>query len=494
MYRLLLNGLLMLLLVATVFSFFGFLPFTSPQLLFSALILIIFAYLFNLFFSKFLSIPINSESAVISALILTFISSPATNFSEIISLIVLAFLAMLSKYLLVIKRKHIFNPAAVSAFIFTLLGLSTISWWVATPSLLPFVSVLGFLVVKKIRRFPLLFAFLFASFLSISFNNQLYTLSFESYWSSWWSVLQSWPIVFFAAIMLTEPLTMPPHRQSQIIYGLLVGIIFGINFQWGVLYSTPQLALLIGNFFSFLLSSKQKLILTLEKKIEHGDDLYEFIFLPNQKLFFQAGQYLEWTLPQLISDNRGNRRYFTIASSPLDEEIHLVVRIGQPASSFKQGLLTMEKGQQLLAGQLAGDFLLPKQKNKKMVWIAGGIGITPFISMTKFLLSEGKKRQINFFYTSGQEKDFIFKELWEHASKKLGMKLHYVLTDKDSPKNWAGLRGRLTTSRLRKLLGELNDKIYYLSGPNLMVDAYKDLLLNAGVKRSQIMTDYFPGF
>lgn len=495
MYRLVLYGLLLLVFNALLLALFNFLPFTAGQLFFSLLVLLGFSYLFNQLFAGLFKAVVNSESAAITALILTLISSPLSRVGDVWLLLLLAFLAMASKYLLAIKKKHLFNPAAAAALLFSLLGLGLVNWWVATPLMLPVVTVLGLLVVRKIRRFPLLWSFLLASLLSITWHNRLMLGSGLQLTELWWEVLRSWPLVFFATIMLTEPLTMPPRKRSQILYGLVVGFLFGSNFHWGPFYSTPQLALLVGNLLAYFVSSKQKLTLHLKEKILHGQDIYELVFQPDQPLQFQAGQYLEWTLGMHKTDSRGNRRYFTVASAPTQADLRLVVKITAPASQFKQTLLNMQKGEQLVAANLAGDFVLPADKKEKLVWIAGGIGVTPFLSMTRFLLDQKEKREVHFFYAGSQVTDFIHQDLWSQAEQELGFKTHYVLTQKQAaPKNWQGYVGYLTAEILQRELGKDNNYRYYLSGPNQMVDAYKALLLKMGVKSRQIMTDYFPGF
>ena len=104
-----------------------------------------------------------------------------------------------------------------------------------------------------------------------------------------------------------------------------------------------------------------------------GIDVHRFA--PNRKLAFAPGQYMEWTLGHNEPDSRGNRRYFTLASAPTEDELRVGVKFYQNSSTFKQAMLDMDQNSEIVAAQLAGDFVLPHDPQQKCVFIAGGIGI-----------------------------------------------------------------------------------------------------------------------
>jgi glycine betaine catabolism B len=293
------------------------------------------------------------------------------------------------------------------------------------------------------------------------------------------------PLVFFAFIMLTEPLTTPPTKLLQSFYGGLVGFLFAPQLRLGVLYTTPEIALLLGNIFSYIVSPKGKQLLKLKEKIQIGPNLFDFIFSSDGGVAFSPGQYMEWTLPHKGSDSRGNRRYFTVASSPTEEEIHLGVKFYDRSSSFKKNLLEMEPGQKMLVGQLSGDFTLPEDKNKKLVLVAGGIGITPFRSMIKYLIDKGEKRDVVLFYSNRTPDEIAYKELFERAQSSLGLKVVYVLT---------GNGEKITPELIKQEAPDYKDRIFYLSGPRSMVLAFEKALKTAEIPSGQIKIDYFPGF
>ena len=185
------------------------------------------------------------------------------------------------------------------------------------------------------------------------------------------------------------------------------------------------------------------------------------------------------------SDDRGVRRYFTISSSPTYDDLSIAVRLDpNKASTFKKKLLDLKVGDQLFVSQLSGDFVMPRNKKQKMAFIAGGIGVTPFASMIRYLLSRGQQRDVCLFYAAQNSNQFAYTDLFARAEN-VGVKTFYLATEKD---------GYLTAEKVKEKMPDYRSRLFYISGPNAMVENYKKMLLSAGVSHSQIRTDYFPGF
>lgn len=491
MYRLVLYGLLALVGNALVASNLGLIPYSLSQILWSLLVLSGLSHIFNRLLAKIFTCPTNAESATITSLILFFLFAPSSNFSGLFTLSVASLVAIASKFIISSRHAHLFNPAAIAAVLLPLFGFEAALWWVATPALLPLTIIVGLLVVYKTKRNALLTAFWLSSILTITYANWRFIDSWLGFGSE---LLLSWPLVFFSTIMLTEPLTMPPTRKLQIYYGLLVGLFFGLPFHFGLVYSSPELALVLGNFMAFFVSGKKTLFLTLLHKEQLANNIYEFVFRSSAPLRFQAGQYLEWTLTPKTPDSRGNRRFFTIASAPTETEIKVGVKVPSQASSFKQELLQLQPGENIFASQLAGDFILPSDPSEKIVMIAGGIGITPFRSQIKYLLDKQEHRDVVLIYSASRWQELVYQELWQEATKKIGLKLIQLCSGsaENLPKNWPGKMGRVTSKLIRDEISDWRERIFYLSGPSALVDDYKALLEKLGVKK--IVTDYFPGF
>lgn len=174
--------------------------------------------------------------------------------------------------------------------------------------------------------------------------------------------------------------------------------------------------------------------------------------------------------------------------------VHLGVRFYEKSSSYKQALYHIDGHTTLLAAQIAGDFTLPSNPSEKLVFIAGGIGITPFRSMLKYLLDTQQKRDIVLFYINRTVDEIAYKDVLSLAQTRLGVRVHFVLTDKASlPTRWSGFAGRLNEQMLATSLTDAHDRLYYLSGPPEMVRSTEECLLKLRISSGQIKKDFFPG-
>jgi len=491
MYRLLLYYLILLVAIAFIYCFLGFLAFSPFMLIFSTLFLVAVCYITNKVFAYIFEVPANVESVYITALILALILTPVRTYHDLPVLFWAGVWSMASKYIIAINRKHIFNPAALGVVITALTGIGSASWWIGTLPMLPF-ALLGVLIVRKIRRFDLVFYFFLAALGTII---GLSALKGSAPLSILKLTFSESPILFFAFVMLTEPLTTPPTKMLQAVYGIIVGILFSPQLKIAGFYTTPEIALLVGNVYSYIVSPKIKYILNLKEKVAIGENIVDFIFPRPAGFVFTPGQYMEWTLPHPKTDSRGNRRYFTIASSPTEDTVRLGVRFYPNASSFKKSLFVLEPKNPLLAGQLAGDFVLPKDSSKKLVFIAGGIGITPFRSIIKYLVDKNEKRDIILIHVNKVAKDAVYMDVLNEAHKKLGIKLVHTVTDeKTITSDWKGRVGRLTEQMIKEEVPDYSGRTFYISGSQAIVDSTKELLKSMKLSQKQIITDYFPGF
>lgn len=467
MYRLVLYVLIFFLFSALVLCILGFLSFSPVSLISSFAILIFFCRIFNKVFAQIFKAPTNVESVYITAFILSLIITPIRSVSEVPFFALVSMLAICSKFLLAISKKHLFNPAALGVFLSFYLFKFGASWWVGNPYMITAVLIGGFLVVRKVRRFSLILSFLLFSLIALSGKNlsQIFPLFINS------------PLLYFAFIMLTEPQTTPPTKNLQILYGGFVGL--SLN------YFTPEASLLLGNIFSYLFSSKDKLILTLDQKRLISPQTFDFVFKLNKKFIYKAGQYMEWTLSHQNPDSRGIRRYFTLASSPTEDDLKIGIKFYENSSTFKKALIALKRGDKIVASNLAGEFTLPSDLSKKIVFLAGGIGITPVRSMIKYLLDSSQTRDIYLFYSNKLEAEIVYRDIFEKA-KKIGLKVIYINTDQD---------GYLTKDMILQHVSDYRDRIYYLSGPHSMVDAFSKMLKkDLRLPEAQIKIDFFPGY
>jgi ferredoxin-NADP reductase len=498
MYRLMMYYLMALIAIAIIFGAFGILRFSPLSIIVSSLVIVGTCWIINAVCAKLLHIPANVESVYITAFILTLIISPiklipfdTAGFSF---LILASVFAMASKYILAINRKHVFNPAAIAVAITAFAFGQYASWWVGgNLPLLAFVVAGGLLVVRKIRRFDLVITFALAALASIV----LMSPGFDPFVTAEKAILHT-SLLFFAFVMITEPLTTPPTRPLRIAYGLFVGAIFSPATHVGSIYATPELVLLLGNVFSFLISPKRKYLLTLTSKEKIADNIYEFAFATDgKKIPFEPGQYMEFTLDGAGADLRGNRRYFTIASSPAESGIRLGIKFYNDApdgsSTFKKKLFALMPGDRVLGGSLMGDFTLPRDSAairktsapRKLAFIAGGIGITPFRSMVQALNDRSEPADIMLFYSNRAASEIAYKNIFDAAAETIGLRTKYINTETD---------GRIDAAYLMRELPDWRERIFYISGTHGMVTDFRKALRDLGIPQSHIKTDFFPGF
>ncbi|MEK7156584.1 MAG: RnfABCDGE type electron transport complex subunit D [Patescibacteria group bacterium] len=492
MYRLLLYYLLALWGAAVLFSAAGILPYNPVYLVASAGFLAAVSWLFNRVVALIWKVPVNAESSLITALILALIINPDKPSESFFFLIAVALIALASKYILAVRGKHIFNPAALGVVVAALFLDQSATWWVGgNLPMLPIVLIGGILVVRKLRHADLVVAFFCSALVStllpvvISGGPILPALT---------TALIRGPLFFFAFVMLTEPQTTPPRRLGRIFYGALVGFFFAPWVHIFSVYFTPELALALGNVFSYLISPKFKAVLKLKEMREIASGTYEFVFA-GRTPEFSPGQYAEWTLASEASDARGNRRYFTLASSPTEHDVRLGVKFYEKPSTFKKTLAGFTPGSTVLAGSIAGDFTLPRDKNQKLVFIAGGIGVTPFRSMVKYLLDSREVRDAVLFYSNKTEVEIAYKDLFDEAAASSNrFRVVYTLTDKATPSSWTGERGYVDAAMIEREVPDYKERTFYISGPHTMVTAFRDTLRQMDIPRRNIKTDYFPGF
>lgn len=500
MYKVVIYSLLSIILVAFLESFFGLISYSPLSLFTSLSVILVICIFLNFLICKIFNLPIQYDSSIITALILFLILSPVDSNQMLYSAIIASVLATLSKYILVLRNTHIFNPAAFGAFFVTLLGFGSAFWWVGSLYLLPIVLIAGLLVVYKTERFTLFYAGLFFAFIGavlISyFNNQNFLELLNA-------IFISGSTIFFLTIMLTEPHTITKNKVQQIFYAGLVVLLPTFFAITKITQIPPELALLIGNFASFYFSGRLRLRLKLKEIKQLSSDISEYIFetIPqtNKGVSFKSGQFMEWNLASDKTDSRGSRRYFTISSAP-GENISFATKF-PPAdeSSFKTTLKNLKIGDEVFATQLGGDFILPKNKKKNLAFIAGGIGITPFISHLRYLLKNNEQRNITLFYCVRIGQDIVFLDLLKEASFKLNTKVVFIVSEKESFQstehaNFHYETGYINENILKKYLTNIHDMDYYISGPNALVSVIKKTLFQQKIKDNKVHTDYFPGF
>ena len=221
----------------------------------------------------------------------------------------------------------------------------------------------------------------------------------------------------------------------------------------------------------------------VEHKKEAGDGV-SFIFEPQEALSWVAGQFLVYHLPHENADVRGIQRFFTISAAPYENHVMLTTRIfAENPSTFKQALMKMNQGNTVDTKGPDGDFILTEPE-KNYVFIAGGIGITPFRSIILDLAHKNEPLNIELLYANKTDEFFFKEELEKIASEHPSFKIQYVISPTHIDQNY-----------IEQNVEDWENKIFYVSGPEPMVEAFDKMLKqDMKIKEENVKTDYFPGY
>lgn len=491
MYRLALYYAAGLLAIAFELGFFKLVPQDPTALTFSAVLVTGTCWATNRLCAALWRVPVNSESVYITAAILALILPPVTaaDGMGVAGLILASVVAIASKFVLAVGRKHLFNPVAIGAVASGLLLNQPATWWVAgNLTLLPIVLVGGLLVTRKVQRFGMVGVYILANLavtLATTPPEMMATALQES-------ALYS-PLLFAGFAMLTEPLTSAHGRLSRLGYGAIVGALSSPNVHIGGFYLTPEIAFLAGNLFAYAASPKGRFKMTLLRVEKMAEGCYDFVFHTDRKLPFRPGQYLDWTLHVPSPDDRGNRRPFTIASAPTEREVRLGVKFYPKPSAYKRALAAMRPGDVIYGSQIAGTFTLPRNPDEKLAFIAGGIGVTPFRSMVQELINRGEERSIVMLYGNNRLDEVAYSHVFDRAAEDLGVRTVYAVAEDDVAD--AGFHsGFIDEDLILREIPDFRERTFYISGPRTMVVRFEAALKQLGVSRSRIKVDFFPGF
>lgn len=482
MYRLATITLAVVLAQAVLFAFLNVIG-PDPFAILGTLGVVIVATLgANEIAARLARVVPHRESSVITALIVTCIVQPSLTTPGLIAAAGAGIIAALSKYLIVWRGRHLLNPAATGVLIAGIIGYYAGQgvgfWWVATPALLPAVAIGALLLLDRTRRLDVGLIFIGLTIIIIGIR---LVATGTAPLGAITTVLQLFPVVFLAGFMLSEPLTLPPRRWQQWLTAAAVAVAFSVPFGFGPIYTSPELALVLGNIVAFAVSRRSGFSLRLVERVALSTFATEYRFEPSRPVPFDAGQYLELHLPH-AADIRGLRRTFTIASAPeqaVDSEaprIAIGIRTPEDGSSFKRVLGALEPGSRVAVTQTAGDFVLPRDASIPIIMVAGGIGMTPFASQLASLAERGEQRDIVVVVVSRNPGEVLYRDVLERASARI-----VELTPE-----------QLTTDALRELVPDLATRRGYVSGAPAIVAAGRAALRQGGVRR--VHTDYFAGY
>ena len=212
-----------------------------------------------------------------------------------------------------------------------------------------------------------------------------------------------------------------------------------------------------------------------------GYGLLPFTFVP--------GQFLNVAFS--IGGARMNRSY-SISSSPTQREyVELTVR-REPRGAVSRHILDLLKvGDQIETGGPVGRFTFTGTEADSIVLIAGGVGVTPMVSITRYLTERSWAGDIFFINVCRTPADNMFADEVA-ALQRVNPKLHVVVTmSRPEGTNWKGLRGHITKELLTQTVPDLVSRRIHLCGPPAMMTSVKAILTELGVTPDHVKTEAF---
>ncbi len=228
----------------------------------------------------------------------------------------------------------------------------------------------------------------------------------------------------------------------------------------------------------------------LDHKQDEASNITTFFFKPEKPMHYTAGQFIELTFKHANPDKRGIKRWFTLSSSPTQELLSITTKYAgvDKSSSFKRTLFGLPIGSELTMSEPMGDFVLPKLVQTPLIFVAAGVGITPFHSILTWLVETKETRPIKLLYAVSREEEIIFQPTFDAAN------LQPTIVVSEPSAAWGGERGRITTEMILGLEKPSEDTLIYVSGPEPMVENLERDLKKAGIKSRQLVLDFFPNY
>jgi ferredoxin-NADP reductase len=229
-----------------------------------------------------------------------------------------------------------------------------------------------------------------------------------------------------------------------------------------------------------------------KREVAKGTLLVTFDLL-GEEVDFTPGQYFFVSLPDVgYQDDKGLRRHITVVTSPNETGVlGLATRIRE--SAFKRSLGELPVGTNVEVEPPKGSFALPEDASRPLVFVAGGIGITVFRSMLRYIREEGLPYRVTLIFSNRDQESAAFvDELQELGQEISNFRLILTMTQ---DAGWEGETRKIDSQFLRDYLGEeLNENTFLVAGPPAMVEGVQEALDEAGVEEENVIAERYSGY
>lgn len=226
------------------------------------------------------------------------------------------------------------------------------------------------------------------------------------------------------------------------------------------------------------------------KEVAKGTLMVEFE-VPDRPKFIPGQHFTIHLINPPYNDARGANRHFSIVNSPSQEDT-LMMTTRLRDSAFKKSLQELPIGTEVEIMGISGNFTLPEDTSKNYVFIAGGIGITPFMGMLRYISEKNLAYKITLIYSNRDKQSTAYFDELENLKLKIeNLKLIFTMTEDP---NWTGEKRKIDAAFVKDHVENVNEAEYYVVGPPPMVEAIFKVLEEAGVKAENIKTENFTGY
>jgi ferredoxin-NADP reductase len=215
--------------------------------------------------------------------------------------------------------------------------------------------------------------------------------------------------------------------------------------------------------------------------------------LHGEEVDFQPGQYFFVTLPDVgHQDERGLRRHITVVTSPNERGV-LGLATRMRDSAFKRTLSELPVGTEVDVEAPKGKFVLPEDASRPLVFVAGGIGITVFRSMLRYIRERRLPYRVTLVYSNRDRESAAFLDELRELEQELP-DFRLVLTMTQDP-TWDGESRKIDAQFFKDHLGDdLNEFRFMVAGPPAMAEGVQQALVQAGVRQEHVVADRFSGY
>lgn len=237
------------------------------------------------------------------------------------------------------------------------------------------------------------------------------------------------------------------------------------------------------------------LTIKLKSRKEAAAETMAFHFEKPRNFTFTPGQAGDFTLPDPPeNDAEGNKRSFSLASAPYEEDLIIATRMRDTA--FKRSLKKVPLGTELILDAPWGELTLHEDSAIPAVFLTGGIGVTPVRSIVLQATRDKLPQKLVLFYSNRRPEDAAFlDDLAKAQGENPNFTLIATMTKMEqSSRSWHGETRTIDEAMLKRHLSRLDYPVFYISGPPAMVSAMQKTLSDAGVKADHIRAEEFSGY